>query len=958
MKGKLLLSVLICSFIQLPAQEIIISEKKDPGFFPIVSASGATAIYVDPGDHWMMHRAAELFQQDLEKLTGRKAEILSALPASADNMIIIGSLDSSLIIKKLVAGKKIQTQNLSGQWEKFQLKTIYNPIKGIKQALVITGSDKRGTAYAVFELSRQMGVSPWYWWADVPVKKKTAIYFKNGLYSYGSPSVKYRGIFINDEAPAFSGWAKEKFGGANHLVYEKIFELMLRLKANYLWPAMWGNAFNDDDKLNPILAQQYGIVMGTTHHEPMLRAQQEWKRYGKGLWNYDSNEVLLKAFWKKGIENMDSRESIVTVGMRGDGDMPMTVGSNIALLERIVKDQRQIITDVTKKPASETPQLWALYKEVQDYYDKGMRVPDDVTLLLCDDNWGNIRKLPKPGEKPRPGGYGIYYHFDYVGDPRNYKWLNTNSIPRVWEQMHLAYEYGADRIWIVNVGDLKPMELPISFFLDYAWDTKKWNAGNISDYTKEWATQIFGKGYAKEIGEILSTYTKYNSRRKPELLSPDTYNLINYGEAETIEADYNLLDVQAETLYAKLPEEYRNAYYQLVLYPVKACANMNAMYVAAAKNKLYAAQGRASANDEADSVKKYFAEDSLLAREYNTVMSDGKWNHMMDQTHIGYTYWQQPEKNSMPGVIYVQLPDSAEMGVAIEGSASWWSNEKSEALLPEFDSYLRQSNYVDLFNRGTKPFEYSIRASVPWIKMRMAIPFAEVSGQGKYINHQQRVWITMDWDKAPPDTYKIPITITGPSGKTVTVYAIIKNYGVSKKDSLTGFVESDGYVSMEASHYTRAINATPVNWLIIPDIGRNGSGMTITPVTATRQVPGPSSPRLEYDILVFDTGRVNVQAYFSPTLNFNVGELQYGLSIDNESPQIINLHKDHSNKTWEQWVANNIIVDSTEFHFNKAGQHVLKFWMVDPGIVLQKLVVGFPNVKPSYLGPPETSLTH
>ena len=210
-------------------------------------------------------------------------------------------------------------------------------------------------------------------------------------------SVKYRGIFINDEAPAFSGWAKEKFGGVNHLVYEKVFELILRLKANYLWPAMWGNAFNDDDPLNPILAQQYGIVMGTSHHEPMLRAQQEWKRYGKGLWNYDSNEVVLKAFWKKGIENMDSRESIVTIGMRGDGDMPMTVGSNIALLERIVRDQRTIIAEVTQKPASETPQLWALYKEVQDYYDKGMTVPDDVTLLLCDDNWGNIRKLPKLG---------------------------------------------------------------------------------------------------------------------------------------------------------------------------------------------------------------------------------------------------------------------------------------------------------------------------------------------------------------------------------------------------------------------------------------------------------------------------------------------------------------------------------------------------------------------------------
>ena len=490
-------------------------------------------------------------------------------------------------------------------------------MKGIQHSLIITGSDRRGTAYGVFELSRRMGVSPWYWWADVPVKKKKEVYVKNGTYYSGTPSVKYRGIFINDEAPAFSGWTKEKFGGVNHRVYEKIFELMLRMKANYLWPAMWGNAFNDDDPLNPVLADRYGIVMGTTHHEPMLRAQQEWKRYGKGLWNYDSNEVRLKAFWKKGIEQMDSRESIVTIGMRGDGDMPMTEGSNIALLERIVKDQRNIIADVTQKPPAATPQLWALYKEVQNYYDKGMTVPDDITLLLCDDNWGNIRKLPKRSDSSRAGGFGIYYHFDYVGDPRNYKWLNTNSIPRVWEQMHLADEYGANRIWIVNVGDIKPMELPIQFFLDYAWNTKKWNAGNVDRYTQEWAEQIFGPAFAGPIAEILTAYTKYNSRRKPELLAPDTYSLVNYQEAETVVAEYSALAAKAEKIYNEIPVSYRNAYYQLVLYPVKACANLNKLYLAAGKNRLYAAQGRPSTNDLADSVKKYFDEDASLAHYYN-----------------------------------------------------------------------------------------------------------------------------------------------------------------------------------------------------------------------------------------------------------------------------------------------------------------------------------------------------
>ena len=416
--------------------------------------------------------------------------------------------------------------------------------------------------------------------------------------NYNSPSVKYRGIFINDEAPAFAGWTKEKFGGFNHLVYEKMFELLLRLKANYLWPAMWGNAFNDDDKVNPVLADQYGIVMGTSHHEPMLRAQQEWKKYGTGAWNYNSNDSVLRSFWKKGIQNMGTHESIVTIGMRGDGDEPMTQGTAISLLEKIVADQRKIIEDVTLKPAAKQPQLWALYKEVQDYYDKGMRVPDDITLLLCDDNWGNIRKLPKLGDPKRAGGYGIYYHFDYVGDPRNYKWLNTNNISRVWEQMHLAYEYGVDKIWIVNVGDLKPMEFPISFFLDYAWDTKKWNEDNIMNYYVLWAKEQFGKTYAKEIGHIIERYSQLSSRKKPELINSATYSLQNYNEAININIEFEKLLADAENINSKITAEYKDAYFELVLHPVKALSTLIQLYTTIEKNKLAAKNFQSNTNQQ------------------------------------------------------------------------------------------------------------------------------------------------------------------------------------------------------------------------------------------------------------------------------------------------------------------------------------------------------------------------
>ncbi|HEY1200234.1 MAG TPA: glycosyl hydrolase 115 family protein, partial [Niastella sp.] len=461
------------SISSLLAQESILP-KNEPGAFPIVANKKATPIYVDATDHWLVQKAAALLQADLEKVTGKKPTVSNTLAQKTKNIIIIGSLDQSAIIKQLVQTNKLSTDSIKGKWEAFQIMAIPTPYPGVDNALVIVGNDKRGTAYGVFELSKQLGVSPWYWWADVPVKTKKECWYKSSIKQYQQPGVTYRGIFLNDEAPALSQWSKATFGGFNHLFYEKVFELLLRCKANYLWPAMWGNAFYDDDSLNAVVADQYGIVIGTSHHEPMLRAHDEWRRYGKGKWNYDSNEARLKQFWETGMRRKRSYESIVTVGMRGDGDEPMSEQSNISLLERIVADQRTIIANVTGKDATATPQLWALYKEVQDYYDKGMRVPDDITLLLCDDNWGNIRKLPKRNAPARSGGYGIYYHFDYVGGPRNYKWINTNNLPRIWEQMHLAHEYGVDRIWIVNVGDLKPMELPVSFFLDYAWSPSQY----------------------------------------------------------------------------------------------------------------------------------------------------------------------------------------------------------------------------------------------------------------------------------------------------------------------------------------------------------------------------------------------------------------------------------------------------------------------------------------------------
>ena len=455
----------------LPKQSAsYVSSKFTNGDFTL-SASGSSAPwYGSSKDYPGVILVLKQLQTDVTNVTGAKPEISIDKIPSAKEIVIAGTIGKNPVIDQLIKEKKLNVDDISGKWETFLITVIEKPFPNVDRALIIAGSDKRGTIYGMYDLSSQIGVSPWYWWADVPVKKLSNIYILPGRHSLGEPKVKYRGIFLNDEAPALTGWVHEKFGDFNSKFYVHVFELLLRLKGNFLWPAMWNNSFDTDDTLNPKLANEYGIVMGTSHHEPMMRAWKEWERagHGRGSWDYSKNKKALQEYWKEGIERTKNYEEIVTLAMRGDGDEAMSPDANVSLLEQIVKDQRKILSEVTGKDVTTIPQVWALYKEVQEYYNKGMRVPDDVTLLLCDDNWGNVRKLPKLTDPPRKGGYGMYYHFDFVGGPRCYRWLNTTQIERVWEEMHLSYKYGVDRIWIVNVGDLKPMEFPISFFLDYA----------------------------------------------------------------------------------------------------------------------------------------------------------------------------------------------------------------------------------------------------------------------------------------------------------------------------------------------------------------------------------------------------------------------------------------------------------------------------------------------------------
>ncbi|WP_406845450.1 glycosyl hydrolase 115 family protein [Flavobacterium soyae] len=824
--------------------------------FPLVSKGKTASILISKTDFSGVLKVAGHLENDIFQVSDLHPKRISAISEARDFVVIIGTLGKSKIIDQLAKEGKINANELRGKWEKFTTQIVENPFKGIKKALVIAGSDKRGTIYGIYDLSNQIGVSPWYYWADVPIKKQSELHVVPGIHSQGEPKVKYRGIFINDEAPALSGWAFEKYGGFNSKFYDKVFELILRMKGNYLWPAMWGRMFYVEDPQNAVLANEYGIVMGTSHHEPLTRAHAEWGK-SNGKWDFNTNSEALINFWKDGIKRMGNNETIVTVGMRGDGDEPMTEGTAIGLLENIVKTQRNIIAEITNKPAEETPQMWALYKEVQDYYDKGMTVPDDITLLLCDDNWGNIRKLPELDSKPRKGGYGIYYHFDYVGGPRNYKWINTNQIERIWEQMDLAYQYGVDKIWIVNVGDIKPMEFPIEFFLDMAWNPEKFNAGNLDQYYVNWAKENFGDQNTNDIAEILKLYTKYNSRRKPELLDSKTYSIMNYNEAEKVVEDYKKLVQKANSINKKLQPEYKDAFYQLVLFPVLASSNLIEMYVAAAKNQLYASQGRASANLYAEKVKELFERDSLLTNYYHTKLANGKWNHIMSQTHIGYDNWQQPDKNIIPQTKTIELAIKEVTKIAAED-----------------------------------------------------FPKSETS-----INKNR-------------DLYHV-----------------------------RGFVEDNGYISIESKNYSKAINSDAVKWTTIPNLGRTESGVTLKPSNIKPIEISEQSPRLEYDVHFFSKGNVKVHAYFSPTINFTTRDgLKYGIAFDEEKPQIINFNADNSEKNWAESVANNIKIITSVHTIEKAGNHVLKFYGIDPALVLQKIVIETEEGKilKSYLGPPES----
>ena len=916
-----------------------------PGDFVVAdsAAQKMATIWVDSKANPGIRMAAESLQQDVLRVTGLKPRLTSKTDDLSGHVIIVGERGQAALVDKLIASNQLTVQAKARQWEGYQLDTVASPLPGVEQAWVISGNDRRGVIFGIYDLSEKIGVSPWYWWADVPIVTHDKLYIKAGTHISDAPKVKYRGIFLNDEAPALTGMVHEKFGGYNAKFYKHVFELLLRLKSNFLWPAMWNNAFADDDPQNMYLANDMGIVMSTSHHEPMMRADKEWNRYGSGPWEYSTNPDKLYEFWVEGAKRYKDKDGIFTLGMRGQADTPMSEGENIGLLEKIVHDQREILADVMDKPLSEVPQVWALYKEVQGFYERGMRVPDDVTLLWSDDNAGNIRRLPTEAERGRSGGAGVYYHFDYVGGPRSYRWINTVPLGKVWEQMNLAWEYGADKIWITNVGDLKPMELPISFFLAQAWDPGAFNAQSAKRFTREWAASQFNGQFTNDIAELLTVYTLQNGQRKPEALSPETYSLLNYNEADRISEILAEAADKANNIYERIDSDYQDAFFQLVAHPVWATQAMFELNRAQALNALYAEQDRASTSAMAATVNAWFERDAELTEMYHSIKG-GKWNRMMSQPHIGYVYWNNPPANIPPVVQTKALaqPAVADMGVSVEGSRAYWPATGGLSL-PEFTLYGEATRTFTVYNRQGKAFNWSAKASQPWIIL------GKNSGE---LLADTPVAVSIDWSQLEAGHHEGTINVKGTGWGGANIKVTAHKPELTARPVSGDFIEADGYVAMNASE--AKVKSTPNgSWHKVAVHGRTGQAMSAA-LPPYSSLTHQQAPALEFPVFFTSTGEFPLTLQLSPSLPFDEATgIKVAVTLDGEHVATLALPSQKDKQAWAQGVMDNVKELTTTLPVTKAGRHRLAVKALTPGAVLQRVIVDTGNLKPSYLGPPQ-----
>ena len=943
-------------------------------------------------------RVTEKVAHDVELVSGKKPQILvekeipETLESSGEDWTIIAATKGkSSFLKKLEEAGSAELKELEQKRECYAW--IFPEIKNRTKSnlLVIAGSDKRGTIYGLFHLSEMLGVSPFVDWCGLMPPKQEKIELREDMACISKePSVRYRGFFINDEWPAFGNWCNHNFGGFNAKAYDHVFELLLRLKGNYLWPAMWSARFADDGPglLNAELADEYGIIMGMSHHEPCLRQGEEYK-YLRGknsvygdAWNFRTNREGITKFWEDGLKRSGKFENVITVGMRGEADTAImgknaTLEDNIQLLRDVLKTQKKLIQEHVNPDLTRVPRMIALYKEVEEFFygdekTKGLMGAEeleDVILMLCDDNYGNLRTLPTEEMRKHAGGYGMYYHLDYHGWPVSYEWINSSYLPKIWEKMSMAYDFGVRELWMVNVGDIATQEFPLSFFLDMAYDFDRWGSRALNctqEYTRKWVRQQFGSVEEETqdtIADILEQYTKIIHRRRPEALNPETYHPVQEKESSRIfeEAEQLLKKLQDvyETIEKTNPQNL-SAFIALVYYPAFGTMNLVKMQILAGWNHYYANLGAVCANDYVDEVERCMEQDRKAVEMYHQ-MDQGRWYGMGMSQHIGFTHWNEDECRN-PVVMRVIPLKKRSILVAADGTAQhaegspWLDNTMK---LKDFLNPDCTRASVTLYSRSDLKAEYKVLKKPGWLSVEPMEGWLDGVSQKKV-----RLNLTLIKQRLPEtnqDTIQDSLEIATPEGKceiTVPVYT------GNLQDKKNVFVDTMGYLSIEAAHY---VNSVPGNYKDrqvkfenLQGYGKTNSAMKAFPSDACT-VPGQDAPYLEYQFVLEESGTYEAEFYMQPSNPVTrENQLLYAVRINEEMTETVNaVEKDYQvgdqAEKWAEGVLSQIRRQTVSIKC-RAGFNTLRVYHVTPGFVLEKIVIYPMGEKPeeSYLGPAET----
>ena len=981
--------------------------------FSIYSKNAVCTVLVEESAFKGVKMIAETHADDIELVCGRRPEVVSSLSdVNTPAVIIAGTVGKSDILESLSAEGKIDLNEVSGKREVFSLTVLKVPFADrpeIKEALIIAGSDKRGTIYGLFEVSERIGVSPLVYWGDViPKKRDEAELILDGVFVSKEPSVKYRGLFINDDWPAFGGWSKERFGGYNAKAYDQVFKLILRLKGNYLWPAMWTGEFWDDGPglLNAELADTYGIIVGASHHEPMCRAGAEWqhiyKKYGNdNTWSFISNKDAITEFWRDGLKRSKNFENLITIGMRGENDSLLlgknaTLEDNINVLRNVINTQNELMKEVVNPELSKIPRMLALYYEVEDFYHgsaeaKGLKnweALDGVTLMLCDDTYGNLRFIPDETDRHHNGGFGMYYHYDYHGASISYEWMNTNRLSKTWEQMTMAYDYGIRDLWIVNLGDIKGLEYPLCYFMSLAYDFEKYGTtalNSVEGFVRDWIKKQYGDWFTEaqleDIFTVLNGYTKFNNIRTPESMNQNVYSPVSFREGERVIKECEEIISKAEELYKAAPEPIKASVFYEIYYPAVASLNLVKMSVEAGANSFYASHGSLAANKYLNCVKEAAAKDDQLKREFDSFL-DGKWVHMADSAHHGFRSWNDEDWRYPLVSEVVPVPTSKSYvsfaGYKTYSIGTFWVSspvlENREFLRPDADHIT-----INIESGSSSLLEYEIKCSEPWLR------FERLTGTVKPADGMASVNVYCDRSALGKDVKCADISVSctfkggrvfdpdsemydKPLGRTTAKLKVYAG-GEYSYPPMT-FVDTEGFISMEASHYCDIHDAGGAGWKGIDHLSRlDTPAMKVLPSTAkfldnsATEYSG-DVPYIEYRFAAQSAGEYELELWLSNRNPVAINaKLRLGVSANGGKPEVVSTVPDgykpgmHGSKEWGTEVLEKIRRVKTKINVN-AGLNTLRILAGDPNIILEKLIAYPEGRSPekTYFGAPESYL--